>query len=63
MKANISKELGDAINTIKNFCEKQTACEQCPFLGYVFCLLEDQPFNWPEVIETKTYFIEVDNNE
>lgn len=63
MKIAITKEVADAINTLKEICGKNPrSCQGCMFWNN-YCILGTSPTDWPEVEETKTYSIEVDTNE
>ena len=65
MKIAITKEVADAINILKEICEKNPrSCQGCMFwVDRRGCILGSFPIDWPEVEETKTYTIEVDDNE
>lgn len=64
MKITVTKEVADAINTLKNICKKNPdSCQGCPFWDRYWCILDYAPADWPEIVETKTYSIEVDTDE
>lgn len=59
MKIDTPEELVDSINTIKNFCLKQEECVMCPLYDYnCFCLLDDEPYDWPDTQEIKINIME-----
>lgn len=63
MKIAITEKVADAINTLKEICGKSPrSCQGCMFWNN-WCILDCTPADWPEVEETKTYTIEVDDNE
>lgn len=64
MEVAITKEVADAINTLKEICGKSPrSCQGCMlWVDRRGCIL-GSPIDWPEVEETKTYTIEVDDNE
>lgn len=64
MEIAITKEVANAINTIKELCHKNTtACKNCIFDKGDYCVLNEAPENWPEIKVKSTYFIEVYKNE
>lgn len=63
MEIAITKEVANAINTIKELCHKKTTCKNCIFDEQGYCVLNEAPENWPEIKIKSTYFIEVYKNE
>lgn len=44
MKITVTKEVADAINTLKNICKKNPdSCQGCPFWDRYLCILDYAP--------------------